>query len=134
MNERFLILNEVLKLHLSEHFIKKIYKMSDIHEPWSNDVILLPWVTVGRCGRPCTFRYQERDYTCCSFTIVCLRGQQIFPWKLCFFVFIIDMNSCSKVFFKEIQMKRVCKLCHVCSRQIYVGAESCVVAPEHSAS
>lgn len=33
MNERFLILNEVLKLHLSEHFIKKIYKMSDIHEP-----------------------------------------------------------------------------------------------------
>lgn len=51
-----------------------------------------------------------------------------------FFVFIIDMNSCSKVFVKEIQMKRVCKLCHVCSRQIYVGAESCVVTPEHSAS
>lgn len=44
------------------------------------------------------------------------------------------MNSCSKVFVKEIQMKRVCKLCHVCSRQIYVGAESCVVTPEHSAS
>lgn len=42
------------------------------------------------------------------------------------------MNSCSKVFVKEIQMKRVCKLCHVCSRQIYVGAESCVVTPEHS--